>query len=214
MKTSSLFSLLAFLILTLVACATPANAQEFLNPIAVQNPTFLENGPVPPTTPPVNPVTSFGNYNNSSGLLTGPGAYNAGVVKGRQFTLPTAQAALMAPNSVNMAPFPSGSYSYGFTGSGAVAGAVNQYGMYGGNALPTVSTGSVDLNIVDCSNLAQNYGPGQVNPWGISNTLTVTLPDGTQQNINFQETAAQAQTFIQQEVQDSTPTDNPLSGMN
>ena len=197
-KSSCLSTLLATF--AFILCATPALSQEFLNPVAtsVQKPTFLDNGTV-------NSGGASGAQNHTSSLPTMPGCYNAGVVKGRQFGLPMAGNGIMAPGSVNMAPIPSGSYNFGFTGGGAIGSAINHYGMYGGHALPVCSTGSVDLNVVDCPNVASNYGPGQVNPYAISNVLQITLSDGTIRNIDFQETQEEASAFLQQELEGSTP---------
>jgi hypothetical protein len=197
MKINRLASLLATIAL-IAACASPAMAQAFLNPVSAQQPTFLQNGTV-------NSGGAVGNLTNSSNLLTGPGAFNAGVVKGRQLSLQTSGNGLLAPNSVNMAPFPSGSYNYGFTGGGAVPGLANHYGNYNGQALPVCSTGSVDLNIVDCPNVASNYGPGQVNPYAVINNLAVMMDNGTMRTINFQETQSESAAFLQQSFEDAAP---------
>lgn len=172
-------------------------AQEFLNPVAVQAPTFLQNGTV-------NSGGAQGMMNNSSMLTTQQQAYHMPLPQGRGVKLPTAGVGLMAPGSVNPAAFPSGQYSYGFTGSqSAPLGGLNHYGFYNGMPLPMVSTGSVDLNIVDCPNIASNYAPGQFNPYAYVPTLTYTNPDGSIRNINFQETKSEAQDFLDNALDDA-----------
>jgi hypothetical protein len=112
---------------------------------------------------PVSSGGAAGNVNNSSNFLTGTGATNSGIVQNSQPNLQNSQYGLLAPNSVNGAPFPSGTYTYGFPLTNYVPPGTyqNQYGSYAGQALPVVSTSSVDINIVDCPFLAQ-YNPG----WG------------------------------------------------
>jgi hypothetical protein len=178
-KISQIAALL--ITLTFIICTAEAKAQAFLNPVTAQAPTFLENGAA-------SSGGAQGNMNNSDNLLTGPGAFKAGVVGGRYLNVQSAQEGLMAPNSVNMAAFPSGSYSYGFTTSPPTT-------LYAGQALPVCSTGSVDLNIVNCPNLLTNYGPTAYNPWGVAtmlvNPTNPTLP------LDLQETASEASMFIQ-----------------
>lgn len=177
--------------LTFIICTAEARAQAFLNPVTAQAPTFLENGAASSTG-------ATGNENNSDNLMTGPGAFKAGVVGGRALNVQSAQEGLLAPNSVNMAAFPSGSYSYGFTTSPTPTS-------YGGRSLPVCSTGSVDLNIVNCPNLLTNYGAivndtyvagTTTNPYGLATMLD--NPTNPNVPIDFQETAAEAAQFVQE----------------
>ena len=192
MKKNNRLALLTFLTSALCAGA-PALAQDFLNPVSPQAPTFASNGAL-------NSGGAIGNLSNSSNLLTGPGAIAQPMLNGRAFSLPTAGNGLMAPNSVNNTPFPSGQYSYGFSQPPAFSinplASNNQYGMYAGQSLPTVSTGSVDFNTVDCPYLRESYGTGSqvVNPFAIN----INLPGlGT---LNLQETAQSADTFLNNSV--------------
>jgi hypothetical protein len=172
--------------LTFIICTAEAKAQAFLNPVNSQAPSFLEQNAV--SQQAIDSTAASGFRNNSDNLLTTQGAYNAGVVGGNAMNLQqNALEGLMAPNSVNNAAFPSGVYSYGFTTSPATT-------TYAGQALPVCSTGSCDLNIVNCPNLLTNYGPTQYNPWSVStmlvNPTNPTLP------LDLQETASEAALFI------------------
>jgi hypothetical protein len=183
-KISQIAALL--ITLTFIICTAEAKAQAFLNPVSSQAPSFLENNAIA-SAEAVASTGATGNQNNSDNLLTTQGAYNAGVVGGRYLNVQSAQEGLLAPNSVNNSAFPSGSYSYGFTGTNTKP--------YAGQTLPLCSTGSVDLNIVNCPNLLTNYGPTQYNPWGVStmlvNPTNPTLP------LDLQETASEAAIFVQ-----------------
>jgi hypothetical protein len=137
--------------------------------------------------------------NHDDNLLTGPGAFNAGVPNGRQLALQSSGNGLLAPNSVNGKAFPSGQYTDGFPTSAPPAVGAPNYGQ----PLPVVSTSSVDLNIVDCPYLVENTPPGAYNPYALSNTITSTLPGS--KPIDLQETAAEATTFLQQSFADSQP---------
>lgn len=88
-------------------------------------------------------AASQGDENHSDNLLTGHEAINGAVVGGRSPSLAPTYCNLDAVNSVNPAPYPSGAFSYGFNGGG---GSGN--GGFSGS-LPSTSTSSVDINIVD-----------------------------------------------------------------
>jgi hypothetical protein len=183
-KISQIAALL--ITLTFIICTAEAKAQAFLNPISSQAPSFLEQNAV--SQQAIDSTGAQGFQNNSDNLLTTQGAYNAGVVGGSTANLQqNALEGLMAPNSVNNAAFPSGSYSYGFTMSPTATA-------YAGQALPVCSTGSCDLNIVNCPNLLTNYGANQYNPWSVStmlvNPTNPTLP------LDLEETASEAALFI------------------
>lgn len=192
------FTGLAFVaILACITTAAPASAQEFLNPVATPAqtaPNFLNPSAAPLVVVPTVQAS------NQGGTI-----YGQPVVP-PQYSQPNVTAmtnGLLAPNSVNIAPFPSGTYSYGFA-SPPVSVVPNHYGNYAGQQLPPTSTASVDINVVDCPNLASNYAPGQANPWAQNYNLSVQNPDGTWSTIDFQETAGAAQSFIQSELQDAT----------
>jgi hypothetical protein len=181
-----------------IASAVPASAQAFLNPVpspSSPSATFLEQSAV-------SSGGATGAQNNSSNLLTGAGAIATSMQ--RQFSLNQSGNGLLAPNSVNMAPFPSGTYSYGFAKPNYGPGLPNHYGMYNGAPLPPTATSSVDINIVDCGNLSTNYAPGQYNPWANNYSLSVQNPNGTTTTLNLMETATEAQTFLQNSLSDAT----------
>ena len=183
-KISQIAALL--ITLTFIICSAEAKAQAFLNPVSSQAPSFLEQNAVSQTAIDSTGATGF--QNNSDNLPTVQGAYNAGTIGGTSANLQqNALEGLMAPNSVNGAAFPSGSYSYGFTTSPTATS-------YAGQALPPCSTGSCDLNIVNCPNLLTNYGANQYNPWSVStmlvNPTNPTIP------LDLEETASTAAAFI------------------
>jgi len=64
-------------------------------------------------------------------------------------SLPQASYNLMAPNSVNMSPFPSAQWTYGFPNEATAPFMGVDHGSVGG-FLPATSTSSVNLNTVDC----------------------------------------------------------------
>lgn len=194
-KKSSISALLA--ILTTGLCTGPVLAQDFLSPVTPQAPTFASNGAL-------NSGGALGSASNSSGLLTGAGAIAGSTIGGRSFNLPTAQNGLIAPNSINNSPLPQDNqhFTYGFTTPPAFSirpgATANQYGMYAGQSLPYTSTGSVDINTVDCPYLRESYGStgSIVNPLN----LNINIPGlGT---LNLQETPASAINFIDQSVND------------
>jgi hypothetical protein len=122
---------------------------------------------------------------------------NGGVLGGQaQPGLAQAQNGLLAPNSVNPGAYPSGSFSYGFAQQNGLfnlnlGASGNQYGFFGGQALPSTATSSVDLNTVDCPYLRSSGLGGFVMPW----TLNISLP-GLNGSINLSETAASAESFL------------------
>jgi hypothetical protein len=188
-------ALLAFL--TSSWCAGPVLAQDFLSPVTPQPPSFASNGAL-------NSGGALGSASNSSNLLTGAGAIAGQTVGGRTFSLPGATNGLLAPNSVNLAPLPQDNqhFTYGFSTPSALTiypgASKNQYGMYAGQSLPTTSTGSVDINTVDCPYLRESYGSSSsvVNPLN----LNLNIPGlGT---LNLQETPQSAINFINNSVSD------------
>jgi hypothetical protein len=183
--------------LTTGLCTGPVLAQDFLSPVTPQAPTFASNGAL-------NSGGAVGNASNSSGLLTGAGAIAGQTLGGRSYSLPSAQNGLIAPSSVNNAPLPTDNphYTYGFSSPPAFSiypgASNNQYGMYAGQALPYTSTGSVDINTVDCPYLRESYGSTSsiVNPLN----LNINIPGlGT---LNLQESPQSAVQFIDQSVND------------
>ena len=207
-------SLIAAILCLLVA--NPVLAQEFLNPVPSQPPSFLliqPNGttehcphPCEPNCWPLRPpceqwgaIDPTGSANHSDNLLTGPGAFKGAVPNGRAYALPSSGNGLLAPNSGSNQSIPSGQYSFGFSKSSSPAAGAPNYG----TGLPTVSTSSVDLNVVDNPYARENIAPGQYNPYAVNNQLGITLPDGSTRIINFQETAAEATTFLQQSFADT-----------
>jgi hypothetical protein len=186
-------------IIACIANAAPASAQEFLNPVATPAqtaPNFLAPGAMPLEVPVVPTVQTSNNGGTIYGQPVTPPQYSTP-------NLPTMTNGLLAPNSVNMAPFPSGTNSYGFA-QPTTSAVPNHYGNYASQQLPPTATSSVDINIVDCPNLASNYAAGQTNPWANNYNLSVQQPNGTWATINFQETANEAQSFMQSELQDAT----------
>jgi hypothetical protein len=180
--------LASFLALLTTAClGSPALAQDFLTTQTATPPTFLNNA--------YSSTGAAGAATNSSNLLTGPGALNGGVVGGNTYSLPSAAYANMAPNSVNNSAFPSGTFSYGFNQPGPIninlGASGNQYGFFGGQALPTVSTGSVDINTVDCPYLRSSGLGGAVSPWNLNFSLF-----GLSGSVNLSETASSAESFL------------------
>jgi hypothetical protein len=103
---------------------------------------------------------------------------------------------LLAPSSTSNAAYSSGTYSYGFAqpslfNINPLAGS-SQYGSYAGQGLPTVSSGSADINTVDCPYLRESYGTGSifVNP-----LLNLSIPGLG--NVNLTETPQEAVNFLQ-----------------
>ncbi|HEY9757091.1 MAG TPA: hypothetical protein V6C97_18135 [Oculatellaceae cyanobacterium] len=163
----------------------PAKAQEFLNPVGSQPassanavPTWLEEAQL---------AQQIGNRNHSSELETGPGSTNAGVLGGRTLNLNTSGNGLLAPNSVNNTPFPSGSCSDGFSMGPFYGIQPNQYGMYNGQPLPVTATSSVDLNVVNAPYTVSNYGTSISNPYGLNQVLQTINADGTERVVQFQD---------------------------
>jgi hypothetical protein len=185
MTNNHLASLVA--LLTTACLGSPALAQDFLTTQTATPPTFLNNA--------LSSTAATGAASNSSNLTTGPQALNAGVLGGNTYSLPSAGYANLAPNSVSQAAFPSGTFSYGFNQPGPISinlgASGNQYGFFGGQALPTVSTGSSDINTVDCPYLRSSGLGGTVSPW----TLNLTIP-GLNTQVNLSETAAAASSFL------------------
>ena len=190
-------SQLASLLATLAFCTAPAMAQEFLNPI-VPTPTssIVETPAMLLAEEEIAAEIGARNHNNNH--VTGPGAFNSGVVNGRKFSLPTAGNGLMAPASVNNAPFPSGTYNDGFKGGQLdPTGALNHYGMYSGQQLPLTATSSVDLNVVDNPYTVSNYGVQPVpNPYGLNSVLQTTMLDGSTRVVLFKSADNGAQNFM------------------
>jgi hypothetical protein len=187
MTNNKITALLA--LLTTACLGSPALAQDFLTTQTATPPTFLNNA--------FSSTGATGNSTNSSGLMTTQQTLNGGVLGGQAMpSLSSAQYANLAPNSVNNAAFPSGSFSYGFAQNNGLfnlnlgAGA-NQMGNFGGTALPKVATSSVDINTVDCPYLRSTGLGGTVFPW----TLNISLP-GLNGSINLSETAASANSFL------------------
>ncbi|HEY9755503.1 MAG TPA: hypothetical protein V6C97_10100 [Oculatellaceae cyanobacterium] len=106
-KTKLVFSIL---FLAVIENPIPVSAQAFLSPYTAQAPTMNANGAF-------DSGGATGDINHSSNLLTGAQAINAGVVGGRVYGLQAASTALVAPNSVDNTPLPSGTFGYGFAGS-------------------------------------------------------------------------------------------------
>lgn len=160
----------------------------------IAQPSFAQLGGSPASGSVDQSGANQGQENNTDNLQTAPQAVDQHVadqqnyVSGQgQHTSPTqapytrggleqTSTGSLAPNSVNMSPFPSGSFSYGF---GSPGPQVFMYASRGGPGLPVTSTSSVDLNTVDCNFIrpvgdtspAQGMGPP---------TLTATPP--TQNN--------------------------------
>jgi hypothetical protein len=187
MTNNRIASLLA--LLTTACLGSPVLAQDFLTTQTATPPTFLNNA--------YSSTGATGNLTNSSGLMTTQQTLNGGVIGGQaQPGLAQAQNALMAPNSVNNAAYPSGSFSYGFAQSNGLfnlnlGSGSNQYGNFGGQALPSTATSSVDLNTVDCPYLRSSGLGGTIIPW----SLNISLP-GLSGSINLSETAASAESFL------------------
>ena len=191
------FSQLASLLATLAFCSTPAMAQEFLNPVVPSPPSPVASSPVS-WLEAAEVAAEVGNRNHSNNTLTGPGALNAGVVNGRQFTLPTAGNGLMAPQSVNNAPFPSGTYTDGFTGTQSdPTGSLNNYGMYAGQQLPLTATSSCDINVVDSPYTISNYtGNQSTNPYGLNSVLQTINANGQNNVTLFQSSGSNVSNFM------------------
>ncbi len=204
-KTRLLFPVL---LAHLIFSTGPAHAQDFLDTVSAQAPTLNGNGAF-------NTGGATGDQNQSTNLTTGPGVLNGGVVGGRNYALAGARAGLLSPNSVDNEPIPSGQFGYGFaqpaqtpslgisfgadTDQGSIGLNFDLGGLgamptsfYAGRPLPTVSTGSVDLNTVDCPFLRQNGGFGAApglsfSPPGIGIGLGVG-PGGVNIGINASST--------------------------
>jgi hypothetical protein len=195
-QTRYLASLLPILT-SAIFCGAPALAQEFLNPVAPTAPTYSGNGAL-------NSGGALGALSHSTNFVTAPGAFNAGLPNNMQNTIGNMQSAgngLLAPNSVDMTPLPSGQWNYGFNTNpsspplnGSVYlgqsayGPFNQQGNYAslvpglipgtfvpsGITLPVVSTSSNDLNTVDCPFLRETAGPLGISVSALN--LTVSMP--------------------------------------
>jgi hypothetical protein len=163
----------------------PAKAQEFLNPVV--SPPSTSSSTAPVWLDEAQVAQQIGNQNHSSQLPTGPGAINAGVAGGRTLSLNGSGNGLLAPNSVNNAPFPSGSCSDGFSMGSFYGSQPNQYGMYNGQPLPVTATSSCDLNVVDAPYSISNYGTSTSNPYGLNQVLQTTNADGTERVVNFKD---------------------------
>jgi len=109
-------------------------------------------------------AASQGNQNNTNNMATGSQATqsyaNMGDTSVGRYgsyggSLQTTSSAYQAPYSTNSAALPSGMFSYGFTGT-AFSGPGST--ATGGAYLPTTSTASNDLNIVNNSNYALSGG--------------------------------------------------------
>ena len=186
----SINQLASLITLWTFATGVPALTQDFLSPVTPQAPTYSTNDAL-------DSGGAQGNASNSSNLLTGAGATNAGVIGGRQYSLqpcktaywlPIASAcplflrllsamAFLQPSLFNINPLASS----------------NQYGLYSGQMLPRVSTGSVDINTVDCPYLRESYGGGTI----VVNPISLTINIPGIGNVNLQETPANALQFLQ-----------------
>jgi hypothetical protein len=111
-----------------------------------------------------------GNTNNTDDRLTSEQAVDGGVVGGRNPSLPPTYYNLCAVNSVNNAPFPSGSFTYGFPTS---PGGGGHSGF--SSSLPPVSTSSVDLNTCNNSGGEAQFSVS-AGPGGISGGVGFSAP--------------------------------------
>jgi hypothetical protein len=185
--------LLRFSVFSFLCCAAPVNAQAFLDPVSVQPTTFLQSG----SNGSSGASTQRSNAADGSNKTQ---TYDAGVPRGRELNLQATGNGLLAPNSLDQTPVPSGSFNLGFPTSESITvnlgNQYNQYGLYNGQALPVVSSSSVDVNDVDCPNLAQNYAPGIYNPWAQNLPTQFILPNGQIHVLHLQETAQGAAEFL------------------
>ena len=90
--------------------------------------------------------------------------------------LSRAAYSLLAPNSVNSSAFSSGDFSYGFPVT-SVQFNSNQY-----SSLPTVSTSSIDLNVVDLPFLRSGAGSTQSVVSSVVNSLSAGVTQSTTTN--------------------------------
>jgi hypothetical protein len=164
-------------------------ALSLIASVMIAQPSFAQLGGSPASGSIDQSGANQGQENNTDNLQTAPQAVDQHVANqqnyvssGQQHTYkqaPYTRGALeqtstgsLAPNSVNMSPFPSGSFNYGFPSPGPQ---MFMYASKGGPGLPVTSTSSVDLNTVDCNFIrpvgdtspAQGMGPP---------TLTATPP--------------------------------------
>jgi hypothetical protein len=99
-----------------------------------------------------------GDENHTDSLLTQQQGINGGVVGGRSMALAPTYNNAAALKSVNMSPFPSGSFSYGFPAArSAPFTGVSQKAGFGG-MLPAASTSSSDINTCDLPFLRSSMG--------------------------------------------------------
>ncbi|HEY9685244.1 MAG TPA: hypothetical protein V6C86_26960 [Oculatellaceae cyanobacterium] len=121
----------------------------YVNQLPPEDPAWTSNNPiwtpvVPPTIPPVSAASPYGMPSSGNGLL--------------------------APTSVNQyEEIPSDpNLRYGFKPGHSLevnpTPGVNGYGRYGNVMLPTVSTGAVNINTVDCPFIGANLGENN-NGW-------------------------------------------------
>jgi hypothetical protein len=94
----------------------------------------------------------------------------------------------MATGTFNQASFPSGQFSYGFTGSGPAPyhgsyAQSNPNTMYGG-ILPSVSTGSVDINTVDNSGIGFAASPVSIPTALGMPSVQIQIPSAAASTVN------------------------------
>jgi hypothetical protein len=152
-----------------------------------------------------------GNETNSDNLLTGHEAimgpvigqgttYGGAGAAASSLGIPSVANSLMAPNSVNMAPFPSGQFLYGFPNEGttSLTGVSQKIG--NGGFMSPVGTSSVNINTVDCPFIRlPNEGNGVNGGNGLGNiNIALPLPGGTTINtsINPVQTINQLNNFF------------------
>lgn len=90
-------------------------------------------------------------------------------------TLPQTTQNTMAPNSVNMAPVPSGTFSYGFPNTGLTQYMGVSQRLPSGSMLPMTGTSSVELNTCSMPFLAIP-NDGNANPGSSMGALNLIAP--------------------------------------
>jgi hypothetical protein len=169
MRALMLFSISISILLTFVVCPK-AYCQAFLEPVAREAaPSFLE-GSAPaaglPGTTGEFPATSFGPAASTPAFVVTPPALPVitAQLPATGLGVAVTTAGLLAPASVNQSEeiptIPGMRYGFG-PGHGLEANpnpTQNGYGAYGGYVLPTVSTGAININTVDCPFIGRPEG--------------------------------------------------------
>jgi hypothetical protein len=164
MRPLMLFSISISILLTFLVCPK-AHCQAFLEPVAREaSPSFLElsatTAGLPGTTREF-PASSVAPATSTPAFAVTP---SASPVTATSLSVPATTAGLLAPASVNQSEeiptIPGMRYGFG-PGHGLEANpnpTQNGYGAYGGYMLPTVSTGAVNINTVDCPFIGRPAG--------------------------------------------------------